>query len=67
MANYAWTISMLAMTIAFITFFTFSATRRRALLVTALASAAIAVVMGCFSCMYLSQYSPTEHRFRSSE
>ena len=45
MANYAWIISMLAMTIAFITFFTFSATRRRVLLVTALTSAAIAVIM----------------------
>ncbi|WP_277354937.1 hypothetical protein [Salinicola salarius] len=36
---------MLAMTIAFITFFTFSATRRRVLLVTALTSAVIAVIM----------------------
>lgn len=45
MANYAWIISMLAMTIAFATFFIFSATRRRSLLVIALVSAAIAVIM----------------------
>lgn len=44
MANYAWVISMLAMTIAFATFFMFSATRRRGLLATALISAAIAVI-----------------------
>jgi hypothetical protein len=44
MANFAWIISMLAMTIAFPTFFIFSATRRRGLLMVALTSVVIAVV-----------------------
>lgn len=44
MANFAWIISMLAMTIAFPTFFIFSATRRRGLLMIALTSVVIAVV-----------------------
>ncbi|WP_157958550.1 MULTISPECIES: hypothetical protein [Salinicola] len=44
MANYAWILSMLAMTIAFPTFFIFSATRRRGLLVVALTSVVVAVI-----------------------
>ncbi|WP_162619845.1 hypothetical protein [Salinicola acroporae] len=44
MANYAWVISMLAMTVAFPTFFLFSATRRRSLLVIALVSVVTAIV-----------------------
>ncbi|MGM8849260.1 hypothetical protein ACUN9V_04570 [Salinicola sp. V024] len=44
MANFAWIISMLAMTIAFPTFFIFSATRRRGLLTIALTSVVIAVI-----------------------
>ena len=44
MANYAWIISMLAMTVAFPTFFAFSATRRRGLLGVALTSVVIAVI-----------------------
>ncbi|WP_162619511.1 hypothetical protein [Salinicola peritrichatus] len=42
-ANIAWVVSMLAMTIAFATFFAFSATRRRGMLIAALGSAGAAV------------------------
>ncbi|GHB07859.1 hypothetical protein [Salinicola rhizosphaerae] len=44
MANFAWVVSVLSMTIAFATFFTFSATRRRGLLITALTTLAIAII-----------------------
>lgn len=43
-ADIAWVISIVAMTIAFATFFTFSATRRRGMLVAALGSAGVAAV-----------------------
>ncbi|WP_157958861.1 MULTISPECIES: hypothetical protein [Salinicola] len=45
-ANIAWIISTLAMTIAFATFFVFSATRKRGLLAVALVSAAVAFFAG---------------------
>ncbi|WP_251976520.1 hypothetical protein [Salinicola avicenniae] len=44
MANYAWVISMVAMTVAFPTFFLYSATRRRGMLPTALTAAAVAII-----------------------
>lgn len=44
LANFAWLVSVVAITIGFATFFFFSATRRRSLLVTALVSAGIAVI-----------------------
>ncbi|WIX34453.1 MULTISPECIES: hypothetical protein [Salinicola] len=45
-ADIAWIISTLAMTIAFATFFVFSATRRRGLLVATLVLAGVAVCAG---------------------
>lgn len=44
MANFAWVISVVAMTIAFATFFSFSATRRRNLLYITLVLLAITVI-----------------------
>ncbi|WP_162617847.1 hypothetical protein [Salinicola halophilus] len=43
LANAAWLVSVVATTIGFAAFFTFSATRRRGLLPTALISVAIAI------------------------